>query len=108
MEIKVRFYDFGIFHVYSSWRLIVENTPSFQPNPDPQAENSCPLCAERQEQDLCVQSWRRQGEVKTRSGHPAKNKKAAFTGNSPLKTTSTTALSCYPNPSAILLKITTK
>jgi hypothetical protein len=37
-----------------------------------------------------------------------KSKKAAFTGNSPLKTTSTTALSRYPSPSAILLKIATK
>lgn len=34
MEIKVRFYHFGIFHIYSYWRLIVENTPTFQPNPD--------------------------------------------------------------------------
>jgi hypothetical protein len=34
MEIKVRFSHFGIFHIYSYWRLMVENTPSFQPNPD--------------------------------------------------------------------------
>lgn len=34
MEIKVLFYHFGIFHIYSYWCLMVENTPSSQPNPD--------------------------------------------------------------------------
>jgi hypothetical protein len=34
MEIKVRFSHFGIFHIYSYWRLMAENIPSLQPNPD--------------------------------------------------------------------------
>jgi hypothetical protein len=64
--------------------------------------------AERQEQTRRLRSWRRQGEnFAIRSNPPAKSKKAAFTGNSPIKTTSTTALPRYPTPSAILPKIAT-
>jgi hypothetical protein len=76
----------------------------------PEGHKFMTLCAERQKQNRCLRPWRRQPGEKfaIHSGHPAKSKKAAFTGNSPLKTTSTTALTRYPNPSAILLKITTK
>jgi hypothetical protein len=70
---------------------------------------SLEFIAEQQEQSGCLRSCRRQDEkFAIRSDHPAKSKKAAFTGNSPLKTTSTTALSRYPTPSAIPLKIATK
>jgi len=88
---------------------MVENTPSFQPNPDLKL-----IIHDRSAlngKNKAVIFDHGDGKVKSSPFAQAirqKNKKAAFTGNSPLKTTSITAFSSCPNPSAILLKITTK
>ena len=87
----------------------MENTPSFQPNPDLKL-----IIHDRSAlngKNKAVIFDHGDGKVKSSPFAQAirqKNKKAAFTGNSPLKTTSITAFSSCPNPSAILLKITTK